>query len=257
MVDPEERIGLVEVEDGPALAAGGEPRIGQRRPAPPLGLERFQHERQRAMHQVVADLGHDPAHVEAHLPARQAAAEVQVVDVLRVQLGDLVEGGADDRGRQVRLYDISPEYRAAIAHKAEQTSNEIMGVYVKPDPLSPEALMQAAEADMYHAKRTQLFEIAGGKDPVKAAEARLQILQLGTDPQFAEIRNRFERTERETKPLETALKETGPWIVNTFPQGTEAEMQAEAARRNAENFSARPGGLGDGGVSGPANTTFK
>src|SRR5690606_1322060 len=45
--------------------------------------------------------GHDPAEVVALLAAGQAAAEHQVVDVPRVQLGHLGEGGLDDRGGEV------------------------------------------------------------------------------------------------------------------------------------------------------------
>ncbi len=45
--------------------------------------------------------GHDAAEVVALLAAREAAAEHQVVDVVRVELGDLGEGGLDDRGGQV------------------------------------------------------------------------------------------------------------------------------------------------------------
>lgn len=57
----------------------------------------------RAARQVVhAQLyGDDTAQVVALLAAGQATAEHQVVDVLRVQLRDLREGGRDDRGGQV------------------------------------------------------------------------------------------------------------------------------------------------------------
>jgi hypothetical protein len=44
---------------------------------------------------------HHPAHVEALLAARQAAAEVQVVDVLRVELGHLVQRRSHDGGGEV------------------------------------------------------------------------------------------------------------------------------------------------------------
>ncbi len=44
---------------------------------------------------------HDPAHVETLLAAGQAAAQHEVVDISRVQLGNLVQCGLDDGGGEV------------------------------------------------------------------------------------------------------------------------------------------------------------
>ena len=56
----------------------------------------------RAGQVVVAEQGGDHAgHVEALLAAGQAAAQVEVVDVARVELRHLVQGGPDDRGGEV------------------------------------------------------------------------------------------------------------------------------------------------------------
>lgn len=162
----------------------------------------------------------------------------------------------NDRGRQVRLYDVSPEYRAAFQKKAEQSSFEVMGVYVKPDPLSPTALLRAAQADHYVALKEELFTKSSEKNPNKAeaTASRLKLLELAQDPAYQEVMAAFEPPR---KPLEEDLKANGPFIIQTFPQGSESQMQAEADRRNLENYNARPGGLGDGGASGEANTTFK
>ena len=45
--------------------------------------------------------GHHPPHVEPLLPAREAAAQHEVVDVLWIELGHLVQRGPDDRGGEV------------------------------------------------------------------------------------------------------------------------------------------------------------
>ena len=153
------------------------------------------------------------------------------------------------------LYHTSEEYRIAVRHKAAQSSNEIMGIYTPPDPLSPAALMRAAQLDSYNAIKADLFDKASENNPnkVEATQARQRILELAQSPEYQEVMSEFEPPRR---PMEESLKATGPWIINTFPQGTEAEMQAEAIRRDNESSSSRPGGRGDGGVEGPSNTTW-
>src|SRR4029077_21067367 len=49
------------------------------------------------------------------------------------------------------LYHTSEEYRKAVAYKANQTPDSIMGIYPPPDPLSPAALLRAAQMDSYNA----------------------------------------------------------------------------------------------------------
>jgi hypothetical protein len=96
------------------------------------------------------------------------------------------------------LYATSEEYRIAVMHKTAQTPNSIMGLVVPKDPLSPEALMRAAQEDHYHAVRQDLFDKAGSKDQVVATRARLDILNLAQDPAYQEVMQAFERTEAET-----------------------------------------------------------
>lgn len=134
-----------------------------------------------------------------------------------------------DNGRSVLLYDVSPEYRRAVQHKMAQSSNEVCGVYTPP---TPPTLLEQAQERLYHAKRTELFDKAGSKDPVVAAQAQHDILILATDPQFADMRDKMERTERETKPYETWLKETGPVRVETMTTQAQVDAANEANARN-------------------------
>lgn len=153
------------------------------------------------------------------------------------------------------LYHTSEEYRKAVAYKANQTSNEIMGINPPPEVLTPGALLRAAQMDSYNAIKQDLFDKASEKNPnkVEATQARQRLLELAHDPAYQEVMAAFEPPRR---PLEEDLKANGPFIVQTFPQGTPEEMQAEADRRNAANYEARPGGRGDAGAEGPANVTF-
>lgn len=147
----------------------------------------------------------------------------------------------DDRGRQVRLYDISAEYRTAYQVKAEQSSNEVMGYSPKPEPLTPEALLRASQLDTYHAIKEDLFDKASERNPskVERTQARQKILALGQDPNYQALAEEFEPDQR---PYESWLKQQpGGVRIQTFPLGTDAENEAECARRNAENYSARPG----------------
>ena len=48
----------------PALAAGGQPRIGQRWPAMSLGFQPCHDEREGATHEAIVQLGHDASDVE-------------------------------------------------------------------------------------------------------------------------------------------------------------------------------------------------
>lgn len=136
----------------------------------------------------------------------------------------------NDRGRSVLLYDESREYRTAVQAKMDQSSMEVCGVMVKPDPLSPEKLLEAAEFDLYHKTRESLFTKASENNPdqVEAAQARLSLLQLGTDPQWQGIREKHERTASEERPYETWLKENGPVQVETMTTQAQADAANEA-----------------------------
>jgi hypothetical protein len=69
-----------------------------------------------AWQEVEAELdGDDPRQVESGFAAGLAAAQHQVVDLVRIQRGDLVEGGAHDLDGQVigAHVDQRPLHRAA------------------------------------------------------------------------------------------------------------------------------------------------
>ena len=51
------------------------------------------------------------------------------------------------------LYATSEEYRIAVRHKAAQSSDAICGVRTPPMPLTPAALMHAAQIDALKARR--------------------------------------------------------------------------------------------------------
>lgn len=137
----------------------------------------------------------------------------------------------NDQGKSVLLYDVSPQFRIAIQTKMEQSSNEVCGVYVKPDPLSPAALLRAAQFDHYHAIREDLFTKSNSDNKVEATAARLKILELAQDPAYKEVMQEFEVTERETQPMETWLKENGPVRVETMTTQAEADAANEANAR--------------------------
>ena len=152
------------------------------------------------------------------------------------------------------LYASSEEYRTAVMHKASQSSDAICGVRTPPMPLTPAALMHAAQIEALKARRDDAFDRANSPNKVVATSARLEILEMANNPEYQAIERALEPAPR---PLEDALKATGPWVVQTFPEGTEAENAAECQRRNEANYFANPGGLGDGGAAGEPNTTLR
>ena len=95
-------------EPGNRLHAGGDERVAfaglDRMEGHPDGLQRRRTVAVDggARQEVVAQLdGDDAGHVEALLASGQAAAQDQVVDLVGVQLGYLVQRGAHHLGRQV------------------------------------------------------------------------------------------------------------------------------------------------------------
>lgn len=147
----------------------------------------------------------------------------------------------NDRGKSVLLYDVSPEYRQAVQTKMEKSSFEVCGVMVKPDPLSPQALLRAAQEDHYHAVKQDLFDKSNSTNKVEATAARLKILELAHDPAYQEVMQAFEVTERETKPYETWLKENGPVRVETMTTQAEADAANEAHARNPHDLESPQG----------------
>jgi hypothetical protein len=135
----------------------------------------------------------------------------------------------NDQGKSVLLYDVSPQFRLAVQTKMEQSTNEVCGVYTPP---APPTLLEQAQTRLYHAKRQELFDKANSKDPVVSAQAQHDILILATDPSFAEVRDKMECTERETRPYQTWLRENGPVRVETMTTQAEADAANEANARN-------------------------
>ena len=153
------------------------------------------------------------------------------------------------------LYATSEEFRTAVMHKASQSSNEIMGVVVPPAPLTPAALLRAAQEDAYHARKADLFDKSNSKNQVVATAARLEILEMSQNPEFQALERAMEPAPR---PLEDSLKATGPWRTQAFPDGTPEEQEEECHRRDYNSLIATPGGKGDGpDAQGRANTTLR
>ena len=143
-------------------------------------------------------------------------------------------------GQWKPLAELNPQYQIALEHKTAQTSSQIMGLYVAPDPLSPANMIQEARRNLYQETRNALFDKAASKDKLVAAQAQLDILSFGTDPQYDDLRHEFEATERETKPMEQALKDHGPQRIQL------GATQADADAANFHNATVRPGGVGSG-----------
>ena len=148
------------------------------------------------------------------------------------------------------LAEVNPEYEIALRHKTAQTSNQIMGVQEPPQPLTPDAMLRAAQEDAYQAKKADLFDKSNSPDKVVATSARLQILEMAQDPTFQELEKNIDPDPR---PYETYLKSQPGGVRIQVGDGTDEEREAFARAENQHNSSVRPGGRGDGGVSGPAD----
>lgn len=133
----------------------------------------------------------------------------------------------DERGEWRLLYDISPAYRDAIAHKASRTGDDIMGIHHAP---APKSLERQAQERVYQAKKERLAELSNSKDPLVAAEAELQAIQFLQDPAWKEIRESFEPAPR---PLEDWIKSQGPMRVQVGAQNqADCDAQNEANAMN-------------------------
>lgn len=132
----------------------------------------------------------------------------------------------DAQGR--KLYEVSEEYRNAVIHKIKLSSEEVCGLY-RPEANMPKNtdMLQAAEEELYNAKRQDLFHRSASKDPVVSAQARYDLIQFHQDPANQEIMQRFENTYAEQHPLETEIRslQAQGMRVGTSLQPTEAQIQ--------------------------------